>query len=217
MDRTHYNGDGGSIVGWEPADWLRANYYKYANVVIQENHYGDIYKMRLVQRTGPRYIMRADQIINSINQSYKGVLQAVLLYTNCSLAEQIHIFADADVIMTPHGAGQMNIIFMRPRTVLLETFPPYFYECTFMNLCNNIHVHYISITTYNETYLDPHAQSGSADRYYNMGIFIHKRKHYIRTSIDPNHFSVLSAVDSAIEYLNTYRYRRVEFYDNMLF
>lgn len=181
------------------------------------NQRGDVYQMHLVQRTGPRHILRGNEIIRGINKRFNGIVNATLMFSNCSLADQIHMFADADIIMTPHGAGQTNIIFMRPRTVFMETFPPYFYECTFMNLANIVRVHYISITTYNETYLDPHAKKGSADAYYQRGIFILKRKHYIRTVIDPNHFTVFSAVDDAVEYLNTYRYGRAEFRDNFLF
>ena len=193
------------------------NFYKYADFTLPQHQDHDIYQLHLIQREGPRHILRSSLLINNINKHFHNRVNATLMYSNCSLACQIHMFAKADIIMTPHGAGQTNIVFMRPRTVFLETFPPFFYECTFMDLANIVRVHYISITTYNETYLDPHAQIGSAQRYYEKGIFIQKRKHYIRTLIDPNHFSVIAAVDSAVEYLNSYRYKRMAFYDNFLF
>lgn len=130
---------------------------------------------------------------------------------------QIRIFFEADILLTPHGAGATNMIFMRPRTVFIEAFPPYFLECMFMNLANIVRVHYLSITVYNETFLARGVQSGAGDKHYDLGIIMRTRRRYINARIAPSPSAVFPAVDNAIEYLNSYRYKREEFGDNFLF
>ena len=217
LDRSHYLGHGGSISGGMPPDLLRCAYYKFADVRIHTLSRSDIYQLRLVQRTGRRRFLHDNEIVKMINRKFRDNVSAKIFYTNCSLAEQIHIFADADLIMTPHGAGQTNILFMRPHTVLMEAFAPYFYKCSFMNLANIIRIHYLSITTYNETYLSPKAKPGAGERYYQRGLMVQKRKHFITSLIDPNPLNIYATVDSAVEFLNSYRYRRQVYYDNYIF
>ena len=200
-----------------PPDLLRSAFYKFADVRIRTLSRSDVYQLRLVQRTGRRRFLHANEIVEMINRKFRNSVSAAIFYTNCSLADQIHIFADADLIMTPHGAGQTNILFMRPHTVLMEAFAPYFYKCSFMNLANIIRIHYMSITTYNETYLSPKARPGAGERYYQLGLMEYKRKHFITSLIDPNPFNIYAIVDDAVEFLNSYRYRRRVYYDNFIF
>lgn len=109
------------------------------------------------------------------------------------------------------------MIFMRPRTVFIEAFPPYFLECMFMNLANIVRVHYSSITVYNETFQAKKIASGTGDKHYELGIILRTRRRFINAMIDPSPSVVFPAVDNAIEYLKSYRYKRVEFQDNFLF
>ena len=40
-----------------------------------------------------------------------------------SIEEQIRFFEHAKVVLSPHGANTSNSLFMKPGTVLIETFP----------------------------------------------------------------------------------------------
>lgn len=109
------------------------------------------------------------------------------------------------------------MIFMRPRTVFIEAFPPYFLECMFMNLANIVRVHYLSITVYNETFLAKKVQPGDGEKHYELGIIMHTRRRFINARVAPSPSAVFPAVDNAIEYLNSYRYKRDVFENNFLF
>ena len=144
-------------------------------------------------------------------------VQASLCFTNCSLACQVHIFSDADILLTVHGAAETNMLFMRPRTVLIEAFPPYFAEGTYMNMAGFLRVQYLSVTTYNATYFPRGLKKTYGEGVYADGIAFQKRRKFLRNVIDPNNQTVLNAVEDAVEYLNSYRFRREVFESNYLF
>lgn len=155
--------------------------------------------------------------MEQLNSWFKGKLHAEISETGCPMKCQIEVFFQADILLTPHGAGATNMIFMRPRTVFIEAFPPYFLECMFMNLANIMRVHYESITVYNETFLAKGVNSGAGEKHYELGIILRTRRRFINAIIDPSPSVVFPAVDNAIEYLNSYRYKRDVFQDNFLF
>ena len=47
----------------------------------------------------------------------------IIIHEKLSAVEQIHHFANADIVMTPHGANSTNSLYMRPGSVFIETFP----------------------------------------------------------------------------------------------
>jgi capsular polysaccharide biosynthesis protein len=48
-----------------------------------------------------------------------------------SVAEQVRLFASAEVIVAPHGAGLANIVFCRPGTKVIEFFSPHWVRQTY--------------------------------------------------------------------------------------
>lgn len=107
------------------------------------------YALHLVHRTGPRRFLHPEALLALLTTRLGDRVNVSLLFTNCSLACQVHVFGDADILLTVHGAAETNILFMRPRTVLIEAFPPYFVEGTYMNMAGFLRVQYLSVTTYN--------------------------------------------------------------------
>lgn len=53
----------------------------------------------------------------------------LLLCENHSIAEQAEIFASAEAVVGPHGAGLTNIVFCQPGTVVLELFNAHIAPC----------------------------------------------------------------------------------------
>ena len=202
--------------GGEPADWLRASFYEYADVHLRRIVPGERYRLNLVQRTGKRRILDAERIIALLEARFGNELVPTLSFTNCSLKCQIHLFSDYDIILAPHGAGETNMWFMRPHTVLIEAFPPYFYEGVYMNMAGILQLQYISVTTYNSTYFPRRLPRDFGDYIYSKGISFQKRRKLISMPIDPNKQSILNAVEEGIEYLNSYRFKR-EVFENRYF
>lgn len=63
-----------------------------------------------------------------------------------SVVEQITLFADAEVVVAPHGSGLTNIVFCKPETIIIELFSPnYVYPC-YWYLANLVGLKYFYLT-----------------------------------------------------------------------
>ncbi|MTV50383.1 DUF563 domain-containing protein [Heliobacillus mobilis] len=56
--------------------------------------------------------------------------------------EQIRLFANANVVIAPHGAGLTNLVFCRPGTKVIELFGPKYINNVFWALSNQIELDY---------------------------------------------------------------------------
>lgn len=54
--------------------------------------------------------------------------------SSLSVAEQIRAFAEADIIVAPHGAALANLVFASPGATAVELFPPDFVQCCYWKL-----------------------------------------------------------------------------------
>ncbi|CBK24406.2 Tetratricopeptide TPR_2 [Blastocystis hominis] len=150
--------------------------------------------MHILQRKGNRRFHDPVKMVTQLNSWFKGRLHAEISEKSCSMSCQIRIFFEADILLTPHGAGATNMIFMRPRTVFIEAFPPYFLECMFMNLANIVRVHYLSIAVYNETFLAKKVQPGDGEKHYELGIIMRTRRRFINARVAPSPSAVFPAI-----------------------
>lgn len=119
--------------------------------------------------------------------------------------DQIVMFYNADIIFSPHGTAIDNVIFSRPHSVLIECYPPYFYEMCFLNMALLSRLHYIGVTTY-----FPHDKHNShwqrAEEAYYNGNFFKIRRDFVISNIDPPLFHVMSAVQDAVQYVERWRF-----------
>ena len=152
LDRSCYNGDGGSLSGWMSADLFRAAAYKYSNVTLSQPERHHPYHFTFLQRSGYRRFVSPHFIQFLIKKHFGDQLDVSIHYTNGSFAEQVTLLANSDIVLSPHGAGQTNIVFMRPFTAFIEAYPPFFYEETFMNLANIVRIQYLSRHTMRHTF-----------------------------------------------------------------
>ena len=71
------------------------------------------------QFTGMRRILNEEALREALRQ--RGF--EIIVLEKLPLAEQMAVFAEADVIISPHGAGLTNVIFCNAGTLLIEIFP----------------------------------------------------------------------------------------------
>jgi glycoprotein 2-beta-D-xylosyltransferase len=96
------------------------------------------YQGRMVQR---KWLNEA-QIMDRMTRDYassgykygKCRFQSVDFVT-LSLAEQMRVMVDSDVVIGMHGAGMVNVLWTRPGTVVLEIFPKRRKRWGYRNLC----------------------------------------------------------------------------------
>lgn len=79
-----------------------------------------------------------------------------------SVEEQIRYFAHAEVVLSPHGANTSNSLFMRPGTVLIETFPLHYSNPCCLETLELQKIAYLPIT---ELYAPSKAGSGMYSDY----------------------------------------------------
>jgi hypothetical protein len=65
-----------------------------------------------------------------------------------SFRQQVDLFAQADVVAGPHGAGMTNLLFAPHGTRVLEIFPPEFVNPIFYSMANSVDQEYYYITGY---------------------------------------------------------------------
>ena len=59
-----------------------------------------------------------------------------------SFKDQLQLYYKADIVVSPHSASFINLIFSVPHTVVVECFPPYFFEMWYSNTAMISRLHY---------------------------------------------------------------------------
>jgi hypothetical protein len=103
----------------------------------------DVLSRRKPRRGGQRlYLRRRGQRRVSNDQEIESLLhkQGFSMHEleGMSPAEQIDLFRDADVIVTPHGAGMANLLFCAPGTRVLEITPAAEYRSGFVEMSGKL-------------------------------------------------------------------------------
>jgi len=78
-----------------------------------------LYVSRSDARIAKRQVVNEDEIVARLERRGFEVIRG----SELSVADQARVFAEADVVLGPHGAGLTNILFCRPGTPVIELFP----------------------------------------------------------------------------------------------
>ena len=62
-----------------------------------------------------------------------------------AVTEQAQLFANAEVIVAPHGAGLTNLVFSRPGTTVIEIFTPRYINACYWALSNLVSARYFFV------------------------------------------------------------------------
>lgn len=65
----------------------------------------------------------------------------------------MELFADHGVIVSPHGAGLVNELYLIPGSSVVEIFPYHFHHNLYPMLARNMGVSHFSVHTYNGSYM----------------------------------------------------------------
>lgn len=93
-----------------------------------------------INRSDAKYrrILNETEVINFLG---KLGFESVTL-GSMTVAEQVKLFASADVIVSPHGAGLANLVFCQPETKIIELFPPGYAKPYYWFISNHIPLDY---------------------------------------------------------------------------
>lgn len=61
---------------------------------------------------------------------------------NFSIYQQANLFSNAQIVISPHGAGLSNLVFCQPKTKVIEIFSPNYVNVCFWSLSNQMRLEY---------------------------------------------------------------------------
>lgn len=105
---------------------------------------------------------------------------------------------------------------MLPHSVIIEVSPPHFTEFTLAGVMLHARLHYIYVTNFDYKTLADHGLP-SPDSAYEKGDYVRVRRTYSELDLTNNPFSILSAVEDAIAFLDHTRYKTVNDYLSPVF
>ncbi|KAF4314828.1 hypothetical protein G195_011416, partial [Phytophthora kernoviae 00238/432] len=101
--------------------------------VISRRPYGG----RRVQRVW----QNEEEVLRLMREDYKDAYRfgecefQALEFVNMAIHDQIRVMLDSDVVIGMHGAGMVNVMWTRPKTLVVEIFPRARYRWGYRNLC----------------------------------------------------------------------------------
>ena len=111
-------------------DFLRSTARELFGVELQNEAHRRLYISR--RDSAGRHVVNNDEVLECLRPL--GFEEIVL--SDLGVQEQMQLFADAEFIIGPHGAGLINGIFSRPQTKVIELFspqlvvPPFYHQLT---------------------------------------------------------------------------------------
>lgn len=118
-------------------NWLRDHFLP------QEKGTGErrrVYISRSIARN--RRVVNEEEIFRLLEQRSFEFVHA----EKCTFADQIAMFANAEAIIAPHGAGLSNLVFSAPGTRVIELFPSMSMDC-YYRLCDDLNLDYTFVKT----------------------------------------------------------------------
>jgi len=85
-----------------------------------------------------RRVLNEDEVVRVLAAEGFEVVRLETL----SVREQARLFAEADVVVAPHGAGCTNVVFCRPGTAFIELFSPRYVMALYWIVCAHRNVRY---------------------------------------------------------------------------
>lgn len=85
-----------------------------------------------------RRVLNEDKVLSFLEKlGFKN-----LVLESLSVTEQAKIFAEAKVVVAPHGGGLTNIVFCKPGTKVIEIFSPNYLSLSYWQISNHIGLDY---------------------------------------------------------------------------
>ena len=208
LDRMKQGGHGGIFTGFLGTDWMKAQVYKQFDIQLSDNR-SDKYTLLFAQRTKHRMWENPKQILRLLRTRFNDSLIIQNYYFSASpLQQQVNTFYQADILLAAHGSGSINAIFMLPHSVMIEVSPPHYTEFTLVGDKLHARLHYIYVSNFDYKALADN-RLPSPDRAYESGNYWEIRKRYVNLNLTTNPFSIISAVDDAVAFLDHTRYNIV--------
>jgi hypothetical protein len=89
-------------------------------------------KILVIKRNKCRILINNSELLDALEQNFKDkyIIETVI-FDNKTIKEQIDMMCDCKILIGPHGAGFMNMLFLNENANVIEFFPESFYTNCF--------------------------------------------------------------------------------------
>lgn len=149
----------GTFLSSREVDLLRASVYrrfKYSLIPSRSS-----ITVAYFNRTFRRDIVNGNELFLKLKESFS--IAKSIAFDGCTFDDQVRTMANIDVLVSIHGAQLSNIVFMKPRSGLIEVFNPFFFLGCYQNIALKAGLNYRSLrdtivvgSSVNETSWNPY-------------------------------------------------------------
>ena len=125
-------------------DLLRASAYHAAKIKIRPKTVSDKLSGILIKRRKTRRIVNHSELFSEL-PSLSSVSFASAELEKLEPVDQVHLFSKADIVVGVHATSLVNVIYLLPRSYVMELFPPFWSYGTYQKLCENMDLSYQSV------------------------------------------------------------------------
>eukprot|EP01089_Gocevia_fonbrunei_P001703 TRINITY_DN1158_c0_g1_i2.p1 TRINITY_DN1158_c0_g1~~TRINITY_DN1158_c0_g1_i2.p1 ORF type:complete len:368 (+),score=21.46 TRINITY_DN1158_c0_g1_i2:109-1212(+) len=111
------------------------------------------FRLLITERPEGRIITNLNGVISIVESL--GIPYQIWKGNMSSFADQVHTFASAGVVLSLHGAGLTNMLWMRYQSVVIEIFPYKMVRFGYKYLCDACNLYHMPIYTYTPPMLNP--------------------------------------------------------------
>jgi hypothetical protein len=106
-------------------------------------------KITILLRLVTRKVLNIDKVIKLIaNMGFADMTwlsSHILYFEKLTLSQQILIMEHTDILITPHGAGLINLMYMAPYSVVIELYNAMWYEPWYQSTAIALDLHYFVV------------------------------------------------------------------------
>ena len=118
---------------WKPEDAASLRAQLFVNGPVNATWSG--LHIGIVDRKGTRQILNLDEIEASIRKEYpSAIVERVTMEDLKEPIKQFRWWSQQDVVLAGHGAGVVNMVFLKRNAAVIEIYPPHYYNLGFWTL-----------------------------------------------------------------------------------
>lgn len=107
---------------------------------LKEEIFNEVPKRIYISRQDATYRKITNEM--SVQDFLKSYGFEVIILSQLSLLDQVNIFNQASIIVSPHGAGLSNLAFCNPQTKVIEIFHPDYVNVCYWSISNLLNLNY---------------------------------------------------------------------------
>ena len=124
---------------------IRKLVYSYCNIEPSTYKPKKLMVLYLLREKPYRQVVNEDEFLNTLKNLSSIIQVTRLSFNNLTFSEQVLLMSKTDIIFGVHGAGFVNILFLLPKSGLIEFFVTKFYRPYYMNMCRKCNLLYDNV------------------------------------------------------------------------